>query len=151
MDAYGDLSDLQILESDPAPPPAPAEISSSDSESLDSSSSNGQENAEQTSPAGEAAPSPGETQTSSPESKETTQSTLPEKTAEPEEDLSWATPILNNPELGPKFKQFQEHLKTYETTFGSVANARAIQQLGGVEAVKQLKAVNEGISAVDKV
>ena len=154
MDAYGDLSDLQILETDPSPPP---DVTVSEQGSLPSDGASPQET-------DAAAPSP-ETQETEPQEQQESQEAIereetqeapktipqekPQTTAE--EDLSWAAPILNNPELGPKFKQFQEHLKTYETTFGSVANARAIQQFGGVEAVKQLKAVGEGIVSVDRV
>ena len=86
----GSLSDLQILSLDDGPlPPAP-EVTSN--ESAETSSSNSQENAEQTLPVDEAAPSPGKTQTT-PEA--TQQEQAQALTEQPSlEDDSWVEDVV---------------------------------------------------------
>src|SRR5215472_11468084 len=139
-DAYGDLSDLQILEADPAPAPTPAEISSLGSESLDSSASDVQGNADQTLPADEAAPSPDDTQASH-EATQQEQAQAPTEQPSPEDD-SWVEECVRAyPQFAKQLKALNEEYKFFDKTFGSVAGARltkpALDQVGGIETIKQ--------------
>src|SRR5262249_41032803 len=72
------------------------------------------------------------------------------------EDDSWVEEVFRAyPQFAKQLKAFHEEYKFFDEIFGSVANARltkqALDQVGGIETIKQLKTVNEGISAVDKV
>lgn len=152
-DPYGDLSDLQILEADPAPPPDMMS-SSSEAESSPADIDQSSLDTAESSPAYEDSPSPDETQ-ASPESQETAESPRQEKHVEQdpeEEDFdTWAAPLLRNPEIGPLIKAVRDNLKVYKDTFGSVANARYIKQLGGVEGIKALKAKHDEVTRVDEI
>jgi hypothetical protein len=57
--------------------------------------------------------------------------------------------------VAERFEAFRDRLKTYQDSFDSVANARltkqTLDQVGGLEAVKQLRTTHQEIEATDEV
>jgi hypothetical protein len=151
-DPYGDMSDLEVLDLDSGPPPdmmsTPQEVESSPSDTDQQSSPDTGESSY------EESPSP-ETQETAEEPQQETQKTQ-SPSEQPEDDFAWAEPLLrNNPELAQRFDSLRDRLKTYRDSFGSVANARLtrqmVDQVGGLEAVKQLRTTHQEIEATDDV